>query len=575
MPRPSVANPPDLPPGVVVAQGGDDAASLIASNPALSAGVIRADEGDLSRATDSLRRVRLRAAASFLMVAMVVTSAWRLITFGPEMIGFQTIVFTGMAVALLVLWSEVELSTRWLRALEFWVFGLTAAYLAARQYHIMNLWADEGKESEVYAAVKTVVVGTILIIFTYCMLIPNTWQAAARVVVAMAALPLATELLLLVSHPAAVAVAWKFATLEHVGEDVINMLIAGSLSVYGTYLINALRSEAFEAQQLNQYRLGRRLGTGGMGEVYLAEHRLLKRPCALKLIRPGSANPVVLARFEREVRAPTAALAPQHRRDLRLRPDRAGHVLLRDGISPRPEPRRPGRPPRPDVSRPGDVYLLRQVLRAGRAHAAGLIHRDVKPANILACHRGGTYDVAKLLDFGLVKGFEVVVGDSVEAEPGEVKSVCGTPLYMSPEQITRAPELDHRCDLYALGAVGYKLLTGNPPFPGSRSSDVLSGAAPATPSPRRDGSGPRSRRIRTRHPSAPGQVAWRLATATPPPWKRALAACAAANEWNAAEGCAMVAPARARGCRSPGVSLPCEGPGAGQPRAGQPHDRAL
>ena len=88
------------------------------------------------------------------------------------------------------------------------------------------------------------------------------------------------------------------ASWVRVGEDALTMLIAAGLSVYGTHVINALRCEAYEARQLNQYRLGRRLGTGGMGEVFLAEHRLLKRPCAVKLIRPEAAgDPAVLGRF--------------------------------------------------------------------------------------------------------------------------------------------------------------------------------------------------------------------------------------------------------------------------------------
>ena len=94
-----------------------------------------------------------------------------------------------------------------------------------------------------------------------------------------------------------------------IGENFLMLLSAASLSVFGVHLINALRREAFEARQFNQYRLGERIGTGGMGEVYKAEHQLLKRPCAIKLIRPERAgDPQSLARFEREVRA-TARLS--------------------------------------------------------------------------------------------------------------------------------------------------------------------------------------------------------------------------------------------------------------------------
>jgi serine/threonine-protein kinase len=181
------------------------------------------------------------------------------------------------------------------------------------------------------------------------------------------------------------------------------------------------------------------------------------------------------------------------------------------------------------------IYLLRQVCGAlAEAHAAGLIHRDVKPANILACQRGGVFDIAKLLDFGLVKGFEMVSGDSVEADQGEVRSVRGTPLYMSPEQITRAPELDQRCDLYALGAVGYKLLTGNPPFPGSRSAEVLSAQLrdPVTP----------PRQFRPEIPEDLERVILRCLAKWPKSrfndalaLEQAFAACASAADWNTAD----------------------------------------
>ena len=112
------------------------------------------------------------------------------------------------------------------------------------------------------------------------------------------------------------------------------------------------------------------------------------------------------------------------------------------------------------------VYLLRQVCEALReAHAAGLIHRDLKPANIFAARRGGRYDVAKLLDFGLVQARGRRPDGASLSRRGPV---CGTPLYMSPEQATATGTLDARSDIYALGGVAYFLLTGRPPFDGRR-----------------------------------------------------------------------------------------------------------
>jgi len=429
----------------------------------------------LSSVTDSLRRARVRAAALFLVVTLSALLVWRSLTLGGQLLLLQAAVVCGLGAALAVLWSNTPLSGRSVRALEFVVFGLTAVYLSARQYQLMTVWMVTENEASLVGAVKTTLIGTILLAFAYGMLIPNTWRDAARVIVAIVALPILTELFLLLTHPEAFRIAMQFASWHRLSEDAIHMLVAAALSIYGTHVINTLRSEAFEARQLNQYRLGRRLGTGGMGEVYLAEHRLLKRTCALKLIRPGTASdPAALSRFEREVRA-TAGLS--HPNTVEVydygRTDAGTFFYVMEylrGLSLDDLVKRHGPMPAGRV-----VYLLRQVCGAlAEAHAAGLIHRDIKPANIFSCLRGGRYDVAKLLDFGLVK-FE---GPEPSHEPVTASStgtrrVRGTPLYMAPEQIVGRPDLDHRCDLYALGGVAYTLLTGQPPFDGTDSERVM------------------------------------------------------------------------------------------------------
>ena len=213
--------------------------------------------------------------------------------------------------------------------------------------------------------------------------------------------------------------------------------------------------------QISQYRIHRRLGAGGMGEVYLAEHHFLKRFCALKLIRPDSAeDPNALARFEREVRA-TAALSHPNTveiYDFGRTADGIYYYVMEflPGLSlaelvERHGPLSPGRV----------VYLLRQICQAlCEAHAVGLIHRDISPSNILAARRGGMDDVAKLLDFGLV---QPVAREADRDTIGEGR-VVGTPLFISPEQARGDRDLDGRSDIYSLGAVAYHLLTGRPPF---------------------------------------------------------------------------------------------------------------
>ncbi|MCP4549336.1 MAG: serine/threonine protein kinase, partial [bacterium] len=262
-------------------------------------------------------------------------------------------------------------------------------------------------------------------------------------------------------------------------------LVAAVVATYGTHIINSARREAFKAKQLGQYRLMERLGGGGMGVVYEAEHVLLKRPCAIKLIKPeNEADATAIAHFEKEVKI-TAKLTHWntveiydygHTDDgtfyyvMELLPGMSLEELVRDH-GPLPPER--------------VVHLMRQVCGAlQEAHDVGLIHRDIKPANIFAAHRGGVHDVAKLLDFGLVK--DAVDRPESRGKMARQGSFSGTPLYMSPEQASAYDEVDGRADLYSLGAVAYHLLTGQPPFSGSNVVELLTAharsevAAPST-----------------------------------------------------------------------------------------------
>jgi serine/threonine protein kinase len=253
--------------------------------------------------------------------------------------------------------------------------------------------------------------------------------------------------------------------------DALILTILAVGSTYGARTISRLRRQVAEARQLGQYRLGRLLGTGGMGEVYLAEHVLLKRPCAVKLIRPGEAtDPSALERFEREVRL-TATLSHPNIVDVYDygRADDGTYYYVMEylpGLSLEDLVQLHGPLP------PGRVvYLLRQVCQAlFVAHAAGLIHRDIKPSNVIAARRSGLDDVAKLLDFGLVLPR---AGSPTPHLAGEGQFL-GTPLFMAPEQVMGGGRVvDERSDLYALGAVAYFLLTGRPPFDGGNGIGVM------------------------------------------------------------------------------------------------------
>jgi serine/threonine protein kinase len=259
---------------------------------------------------------------------------------------------------------------------------------------------------------------------------------------------------------------WR--SLEHAWWVVFEDLFLIYMILYGNRVQNAVARDRLG--EMGQYVLKERLGGGGMGEVHLAEHRLLKRPCAIKLIRPDLAHDAqVLGRFRREVQT-TAQL--RHPNTVAI----FDFGNLEDGTFFYVMEYLPGLSLQQLVDRHGPlpparvVYLLRQVCGAlQEAHAAGLVHRDVKPDNVLVCRLGGQHDVAKLFDFGLVQ--TVAVGD-VDSRLTQAGSVLGTPTFMSPEQVT-GEEIDHRSDLFSLGAVAFFLLTGKAPFEGKNPLAVM------------------------------------------------------------------------------------------------------
>jgi serine/threonine-protein kinase len=201
-----------------------------------------------------------------------------------------------------------------------------------------------------------------------------------------------------------------------------------------------------------------------MGEVYLGEHVLLRRACAVKLIRPDqTGDRTNLSRFEREVKA-MAMLT--HWNTVEIYD--YGHA--EDGTFYYVMEYLPGLSLQELVERHGPlpperaVHFLRQLCGPlGEAHATGLIHRDLKPSNVIACERGGIYDVAKLLDFGLVHCLDPVC-KAAEQRLTIQGTILGSPPYMAPEQALGKEQLDARTDIYSLGALAYFLLTGHAPF---------------------------------------------------------------------------------------------------------------
>ena len=249
------------------------------------------------------------------------------------------------------------------------------------------------------------------------------------------------------------------------------------LAAWATRVIYGLRRDVRDAKKLGQYIVEEKLGEGGMGTVYRAQHGMLKRPTAVKLLSADRNSPEDLDRFRREVQM-TAKL--KHPNTVTIydygRTDDGTFYYameLLDGVTLLEVVQVEGYLPQSRV-----IHILKQCAMAlQEAHSIGLVHRDIKPNNIMMTRQGGMHDVTKVLDFGLVKN----VGAGTDATNTVSEAIIGTPRFMSPEQILDPPSIDARSDLYALGAVGYYLLTGGFVFEGTSAIEICAQHLSAEP----------------------------------------------------------------------------------------------
>jgi hypothetical protein len=252
--------------------------------------------------------------------------------------------------------------------------------------------------------------------------------------------------------------AYAPLTYLQIGFGVVLLLIfavwlSGFLSPNA---LAALLRRDGRARQLGPYRLLRQIGEGSISNVYLAQHRMLRRPAAVKVLKTQSTTEEWTARFQREVQLTSSLHHPNTIAIYDYGTGPGGEFWYAmeylEGLSLADLVERYG-----PVTPARTAFILRQACASlWEAHACGLVHRDIKPQNIMLCEIRGERDFVKVLDFGLVKQ---ISGNDTRDLTAHMR-ILGTPLYMSPERIRNPSDADGRADIYALGAVGFFLLTG-------------------------------------------------------------------------------------------------------------------
>ena len=281
---------------------------------------------------------------------------------------------------------------------------------------------------------------------------------------------------------------WVQFSEESIAFVTMAMFFSVLMGVAVSNVVYKLGKSVTEAREMGSYRLEKNLGSGGMGEVWVASHRMLARSAAVKFIKHEviagmDAGEIqrLNQRFEHEVQA-TATLQSPHTVDIYdygITPDGTFYYVMEllNGIDMETLVKRFG-PIEPERA----VYMLIQACHSlHEAHCRQLIHRDIKPANLFVCEYGEDRDFVKVLDFGLVKHDKA--GDETDPKLTREGSITGTPAYMYPEAITGTSPVDHRSDIYSMGCVAYWLLTGELVFTARTPMAMLTEHATAEPIP--------------------------------------------------------------------------------------------
>ena len=423
--------------------------------------------GDLTRRVDEttreLLRQRLMIASVILVSVMIAVTIVSAITDQIQshtflIRSFATTVLTGI---FFFLRRFRRVSQNTLRTVEVFVVAIPIMEMMSVLVLQSESLVAAGKASEV--ATLRVAIGSAvsLVIAIYGMFIPARWIRTAFVTGIAACMPTMVGLIHAQFNEA--LRPGEFASIALVSMTTLAMAVVATV---GSRIVHAMRREVEAARQYGQYRLLDEIGRGSMGIVYKAEHRLLKRPAAIKLIRSDSAtDEAAIARFEQEVHISTTL---SHWNTVQIydygRTDHGDFYYVMEYLN--GHSLQQLLQTRGSLGVRDSLVIVRQICDGlQEAHARGMVHRDLKPANIFLAEIGGQHDVVKILDFGLA-----VIKSSDSTTDGH--SICGTPAYMSPEKI-RGGEIDGRADIYAIGCLIFECLTGHPPFEADSASGLF------------------------------------------------------------------------------------------------------
>ncbi len=450
-------------------------------------GVMEGAEQQLMSETREILRMRLLAGSLILLLCLTLFSLRALII--DRFFSFEQIVtfFLLGGSALYVKYAKLP-TLRKLRAVELLIFATMLIHLFLFNFQFVISMSGQAATSYLPTGIYRAAISFFALIVVYGMFIPNSWRRAALVIGVIAAAPAVLTTILWFGFPRLRPALEAALSIQDVSYTGLFIFVGSVIAIAGSHLVYQMRSNAAQMREMGMYQLQEKIGSGGMGEVWKAEHRLLARPAAIKMIRSdvlgangnGQTDSLV-SRFQREAQI-TASLRSPHTVELYdfgsttegtfyyVMEYLQGFDLdtLVDRFGPLPPERA--------------TYLLKQVAESlTEAHKKGLIHRDIKPSNIFVGPMGVLDDFVKVLDFGLVKALPHV--DTDELKLTAEGTTTGTPAFMAPEVALGKTEINATSDIYALGCVGYWLLTGMLVFEGETAMEIVVNHVKTPPTP--------------------------------------------------------------------------------------------